>query len=47
MGNKYYGLINIFDDSMLDYCHKKFDKDTVVAFINKFNFIVSKIEKCV
>ncbi len=47
MGNKYYGLIKHFDDSMLDYCHKKFDKDTGVAFINKFNFIVSKIEKCV
>ena len=47
MGNKYYGLIKHFDDSMLDYCHKKFDKDTGVAFINKFNLIVSKIEKCV
>lgn len=40
MGNKYYGLIKYFDDNMLDYCHKKFDKDTGVAFINKFNLIV-------
>ncbi len=47
MGNKYYGLIKYFDDNMLDYCHKKFDKDTGVAFINKFNLIVGKIEKCV
>ena len=23
MENKYYGLIKHFDDSMLDYCHKK------------------------
>jgi Predicted transcriptional regulators len=47
MGNKYYGLIKYFDDNMLDYCHKKFDKDTGVAFINKFNLIVGKIEKCI
>ncbi len=47
MGNKYYGLIKHFDDNMLDYCHKKFDKGTGVAFINKFNLIVGKIEKCV
>lgn len=47
MENKYYGLIKYFDDNMLDYCHKKFDKDTGVAFINKFNLIVGKIEKCI
>ena len=47
MGNKYYGLIKHFDDKMLDYCHKKFDKDTGIAFINKFNVLVGKIEKCV
>lgn len=47
MGNKFYGLIKYFDENMLDYCHKKFDKDTGVAFINKFNLIVGKIEKCI
>ena len=47
MGNKFYGLIKHFDESMLDYCHKKFDKETGVAFINKFNLITEKIEKCI
>lgn len=46
MGNRYYGLIKYFDDNMLEYCHKKFDKDTGAAFINKFNLLVEKIEKC-
>ncbi len=46
MGNKCYGLIKYFDESMLDYCHKKFDKDTGVAFINKFNTLFNEIEKC-
>ncbi len=47
MGNKYYGLIKYFDENMLDYCHKKFDKDTGAAFIDKFNTVLSKIEQCV
>ena len=47
MGNRYYGLIKHFDENMLDYCHKKFDKDTGAEFINKFNYITEKIEKCV
>lgn len=47
MGNKHYGLIKHFDSSLLDYCHKKFDKDTGVAFINKFNIIMVKIDKCI
>ncbi len=47
MGNKFYGLIKHFDKDMLDYCHKKFDKATGVAFINKFNLIVEKIENCI
>ncbi len=46
MGNKYYGLIKYFDEDMLDYCHKKFDKATGSAFINKFNAVLSKIEQC-
>lgn len=47
MGNKFYGLIKHFDENMLRFCHKKFDKDTGVTFINKFNLIFDKIEKCV
>lgn len=47
MGNKYYGLIKFFDDNMLDYCHKKFDRETGVAFINRFNLIMQEIEKCI
>lgn len=47
MGNKYYGLIKHFDENLLDYCHKKFDKKTGAAFINKFNLIVEKIEKSI
>ncbi len=47
MGNKYYGLIKHFDENLLDYCHKKFDKETGVEFINKFNAITEKIEKCI
>ncbi|MDE6690932.1 MAG: MerR family transcriptional regulator [Clostridia bacterium] len=45
MGNRYYGLIKHFDETMLDYCHKKFDKDTGAAFINRFNLLSEKIEK--
>lgn len=47
MGNKYYGLIKYFDDNMLEYCHKKFNKDTGSTFINKFNAILNKTEKCI
>lgn len=46
MGNRCYGLIKYFDENMLDYCHKKFDKDTGGEFINKFNAILDKIEQC-
>ncbi len=46
MGNKCYGLIKYFDETMLDYCHKKFDKETGVAFINRFNTVFNKIEQC-
>ncbi len=47
MGNKYYGLIKHFDENLLDYCHKKFDKNTGIAFINKFNAVFNKIEQCI
>lgn len=47
MGNKYYGLIKHFDENMLSYCHKSFDKNKGAAFINKFNSILGKVEKCI
>ena len=47
MGNRYYGLIKHFDDTMLDYCRKKFDKETGSAFITRFNSILEKAEKCI
>ncbi len=46
MGNKCYGLIKYFDENMLDYCHKKFNKETGTTFINKFNMVMNKIEHC-
>lgn len=45
MKNKCYGLIKYFDENMLNYCHKKFDKNTAEKFINKFNKILNKIEQ--
>ena len=42
MGNKYYGLIKHFDDDLLDYCHKRFDKESGLDFINKVNVIFEK-----
>lgn len=47
MGNKYYGLIKHFDDDMLDYCHKRFDKESGLAFINKFNEVSEKVEHAI
>lgn len=47
MGNKYYGLIKSFNDDMLAYCHKHFDKQSGLAFIDKFNLILEKIENAV
>lgn len=47
MGNKYYGLIKYFDDDMLEYCHTRFDKQSGLAFINKFNSILEKAERAV
>lgn len=44
MGNKHYGLIKYFDENMLDYCHKHFDKQSGLAFIDKFNLILEKVE---
>ena len=44
MGNKYYGLIKHFDDNLLDYCHKRFDKESGLAFLNKFNVIFEKAD---
>ncbi|MDE6585087.1 MAG: MerR family transcriptional regulator [Clostridia bacterium] len=47
MGNKYYGLIKYFDDDMLDYCHKRFDKKSGHAFIDKFNMILEKVKSAI
>ena len=47
MGNKYYGLIKYFDENMLEYCHKKFDKQSGLAFIKKFNAISERVEDAV
>ena len=47
MGNKYYGLIKYFDENMLDYCHKRFDKQSGLAFIDKFNLIFEKVERAI
>lgn len=47
MGNKNYGLIKYFSDDMLDYCHKHFDKQNGLAFIDKFNLIFEKVERAV
>ena len=47
MGNRYYGLIKHFDDDLLDYCHKRFDKESGLDFINKVNVIFEKAENAV
>ena len=51
MGNKYYGLIKHFDDDLLDYCHKRFDRESGSDFINKVNVIFEKagnaVKNCV
>lgn len=44
MGNRYYSLIKYFDEDMLDYCHKRFDRSSGLAFIGKFNLISEKVE---
>ena len=36
IGNKYYGLIKHFNNDMLDYCHKRFDKQSALSFIDSF-----------
>lgn len=46
MGNEYYRLIKYFDDSTLDYCRKRFDKESGLEFINKFNAVLEKAEQC-
>lgn len=47
MDNKHYRLIKYFDDSTLDYCHKRFDKESGPAFINKFKALTERAEQCV
>ncbi|MBO4989841.1 MAG: MerR family transcriptional regulator [Clostridia bacterium] len=47
MGNENYGLIKHFDDSLLDYCHKKFDQETGGDFIRRFHAISDQVERCI
>ena len=32
---------------MLDYCHKRFDKQSGLAFIDKFNLVFDKVEHAI
>ncbi len=47
MGNKYYGLIKYFNNEMLDYCHKHFDKQSAHVFIGKLNLVLEKAERAI
>lgn len=47
MGNKFYGLIKHFNNDMLDYCHKRFDKQSALSFMDKFNIILEEVEHAV
>lgn len=44
MGNKYYRSIKYFDNNILDYCYKHFNKQNAPIFISKFNMILEKID---
>lgn len=43
MNNEYYWLIKKFDDDMLDYIRSKFDKDSGLDFIDRFNSLSDEI----
>lgn len=43
MGNDYYWLIKSFDDEMLDYIRSKFDEESGMKFINRFNSLSAEI----
>lgn len=43
MKNDYYYLIKKFDDSLLDHIRDRFDQDSGLAFINRFNHLSDEI----
>lgn len=43
MNNEYYWLIKKFDDNMLDYIRSKFDKDSGLDFIDRFNSLSDEV----
>lgn len=43
MKNDYYPLIKRFDDPMLDHIRSKFDKESGLSFMNKFNRLSDEI----
>lgn len=43
MNNEYYWLIKKFDNDMLDYIRSKFDKESGLDFIDRFNNLSDKI----
>lgn len=42
MKNDYYWLIKYFDDSTLDFLRERFDKESGLAFVSKFNTLQNK-----
>ncbi|NLV74455.1 MAG: MerR family transcriptional regulator [Chloroflexi bacterium] len=45
MSNEYYFLIKKFDDDTLDHIRDRFDKDSGLDFINRFNHLCNDILK--
>ena len=43
MNNEYYWLIKKFDDDMLDYIRSKFNKESGLDFIDRFNSLTDEI----
>lgn len=43
MNNQYYFLIKHFDETTLDHIRRKFDAQSGIAFINKFNSLCEQI----
>lgn len=43
MNNEYYFLLDQFDDNTLDHIRKRFNEESAMAFINRFNHISDAI----
>lgn len=43
MNNEYYFLLNHFDDNTLDFIRRRFDKESALAFISRFDRISDAI----